>query len=122
MKTHNDLYDELQGEYLKGRDNKILEKMYKIARQISFNYINKYCKKKGIILNIEELSHDSALFVIEQYLRKSEFKVKKISAYAWFGVIKNLFKNKKIEMTEISYEELCEKEGEIIFYDEKNMW
>jgi hypothetical protein len=122
MKTHNDSYNELQKEYLKERDNKILGKMYEIAKQVSFNYINKYCKKKGIILNIEELSHDSALFVIEQYLRKPEFKVKKISAYAYFGTIKSLFKNKKIEMTEISYEELCEKEGEIIFYDEKNMW
>jgi ribosomal protein S1 len=121
MKTHNEIYNNLQEEYLKNRDNKILSKMYEIATQISFNYIKKYCQKKGISLNIKELSHDSALFVIEQYLIKSDFKVKKISAYAYFGVIKNLFKNKDSEMNEISYETLCEKNEELYCYGEKNM-
>jgi hypothetical protein len=48
MKTHNEIFNELQEEYLKNRDNKILSKMYEITTQISFNYIKKYCKKRGL--------------------------------------------------------------------------
>jgi hypothetical protein len=84
-----------------------------LLKEIAYNYINKYCRKKGITLDIKELSHDSALFVIEQYLRKPDFKVKKISAYIYFGTIKNLFKESKREQMEISYEEYYERRGEL---------
>jgi hypothetical protein len=47
--------------------------------------------------------------VIEQYLRKLDFKVNKISAYIYFGVIKTLFKDKDMEIKEVSYEELNER-------------
>jgi hypothetical protein len=61
-------------------------------------------------LDINEKSHEAATFVIEQYLRKPEFKVYKISAYIYFGTRKVLFKNKNIEINEISYDELLERE------------
>jgi hypothetical protein len=60
-------------------------------------------------LDINEKSHEAATFVIEQYLRKPEFRVGKISAYIYFGTRKALFKNKNIEMNECSLEELNEK-------------
>jgi hypothetical protein len=102
---HNEKYNELQTEYLKTRDSKILGKMYEIAKEIAGNYIKKYCYKKGIRLNIEELSHDSALFVIEQYLRKPNFMIGKLSSYIYFGVIKCMFNNSGIEQKEVSYEQ-----------------
>jgi hypothetical protein len=109
--THNEIYNELQNNYLETRDNRILGKMYCVAKNVAFNYIKKYCQSHGLLnLDIKEKSHDAALFVIEQYLRKPEFKVEKISAYIHFGTRKALFKNKDVEMMEgISYEELIEK-------------
>jgi hypothetical protein len=108
--SHSDIYNALQENYLKTRDNKTLGEMYKIARDISYNYIQKYCQKKGIRLNIDEKSHDSALYVISKYLKKPDFMIKKISAYMHYGVLKTLFneKQKKIDTTEVSYEEYME--------------
>jgi hypothetical protein len=107
--THNELYEALQQEYLQTRDSKILGKMYEIAKQAAFNYIKKYCQQRGLFnLDTEELSHDASLFVIEQYLRKPEFRVNKISAYIHFGVKKVLYKDKEKEMCEVSYDEYIE--------------
>jgi hypothetical protein len=102
---HNEIYNDLQEKYLETRDKRLLEKMYGIAGEVSRNYLNKYCKKKGIRLNsIDDMAHDAALFVIEQYLRKPWFKVRKLSAYIYFGVMKVLYKDRKREMNEVSYE------------------
>jgi hypothetical protein len=111
--THNEIYEELQNKYLATRDKEILGKMYCVAREAARNYLKKYCRNHGLYnLDVEELSHDAALFVIEQYLRKSDFKVEKISAYIHFGVKKVLFKDKDIEMRELSYEQLTENKYE----------
>jgi uncharacterized protein YihD (DUF1040 family) len=108
--THNEIFESLQTEYLKNRDSKILGKMYCVAKEAAYNYLKKYCKQRGLFhLDIEEKSHDAALFVIEQYLKKSEFKVLKISAYIYFGVKKVLFKDKDKEQKEISYEQYFEE-------------
>jgi hypothetical protein len=86
--------------------------MYLIAKEAAKNYISSYWKKHGLYnYDIEEKSHDSALFVIEQYLRKPQFKVDKISAYIYFGVKKSLFINKEIEMSEVSYEQYFEEKN-----------
>jgi hypothetical protein len=109
--THNEIYNELQNKYLETRDKKTLGEMYLIAKAAAYNYIKKYCQSHGLYnLDINELSHDSALFVIEQYLRKPEFKVEKISAYIHFGTRKALFKDKDIEQNEISYEQYFEED------------
>jgi uncharacterized protein (UPF0128 family) len=108
--TDNEKYEKIQDEYLKNRDDKLLTELYYICVKLAKKYLNKYCRKKGITLNIEEKSHDSAMFVIEQYLKKLDFKVNRISAYVYFGVIKNLYKDKHREMSEVSYEELVEKD------------
>jgi hypothetical protein len=109
--THNEQYEKLQQEYLINRDNRILGKMYEIAKAAAFNYIKKYCQSHGVFhLDITEKSHDAALFVIEQYLKKQNFKAGKISAYIHFGVKKVLFKDKDIEMRELSYEQYFEED------------
>jgi hypothetical protein len=84
--------------------------MYKIAREAAYNYISVYFFKKRLpFRDAGAMSHDAALFVIEQYLKKPGFQVGKISAYIHFGVLKELFRNKRSEMCEISYEGLVEK-------------
>jgi hypothetical protein len=110
--THNEIYDELQNRYFETRNSKVLGQMYCVAKEAGANYIRKYCKQRGLFnLDINELSHEAALFVIEQYLKKPEFKVEKISAYIHFGTKKALFKNKDVEMNELSYEELIEQKN-----------
>jgi hypothetical protein len=112
---HNEEYSKQQDLYLENKNNKILAdkalgKMYLIAKEAAYNYIKKYCNQRGLYhLDIEEKSHEAALFVIEQYLKKPEFKIDKISAYVYFGVKKSLFKNMDIEMNEMSYDEMIEK-------------
>jgi hypothetical protein len=110
MRTpHNSIYDTLQKEYFKKRDEKTLTKMYKIAKEVSYNYLKRYCYNKGIILsNIKEMAHDSALYTIDQYLRKPGFRIRKISAYVHFGVMKTLFRDKDAEQREVSYEGIIE--------------
>jgi hypothetical protein len=105
--SHNEAYDALQKEYLKNRDGKTLGKMYRIAEEASYNYLRKYCRKKGIwLLNIKEMSHDASVYIIDQYLRKTDFRILKLSAYIHFGVRKTLFNDKDAEMREISYENI----------------
>jgi hypothetical protein len=110
--THNEQYDSLQAEYLKTRDNRTLGKMYEVAKQAAFNYLRKYCNSRGIKLDNEEMSHDAAMFVIEQYLRKPEWSVQRISAYIHFGVIKVLYRDKERETREVSYDEIIERKGD----------
>jgi hypothetical protein len=107
---HNEIYEELQNKYMETKDNKILGQMYSVAKNCAYNYIKKYYQSHGLYnFDISEKSHDAALFVIEQYLKKPEFKIDKISAYVYFGVQKSLFKNKDIEMNEVSYDAMIEK-------------
>jgi hypothetical protein len=109
MVTHNELYEELQKKYLETRDSKTLGEMYEIAKEAAFNYIAKYCRNRGIRLDLEELSHNSAVFVIEQYLKKPQFEIGKISSYIYYGVIKSLYKDKNREQLEVSYEQYFEE-------------
>ena len=118
MKIHNHLYAELQRQYLEARNkNKQLEdyylsKMYGLVKEIQTNYVLDYCKKKGVNIPYDDLQdkiEDATLFVINQYLRKPNFKIDKISAYAYFGFKKSLFKNKDREMNTVSLDYLMEQ-------------
>jgi hypothetical protein len=103
-KTHNEQFTELQAEYLKTRDERHLSRMYCLCVDLASNYITKYARERGLYLDIGELSHDSAIFVIDQYLRKPEFKIDRISAYIHFGCVKVLYQGKERDRREVSYE------------------
>jgi hypothetical protein len=103
-KTHNEQFAELQEQYLKTRSGEHLSRMYLLCIDIASNYIAKYARVRRLELDVAELSHDSAVFVIEQYLRKPEFRVNRISAYMHFGCIKNLYHDAKRDYLEVSYE------------------
>jgi hypothetical protein len=93
-KTHNEIYEELQKIYLETRDKKVLSEMYLVALEAARNYIVKYKRGKNLALDVRVLSHDAAMYCIEKYLYKDNFRIDKISSYVWFGVLKNLFKDK----------------------------
>jgi hypothetical protein len=119
VKTHNEIFEDLQKNYIYERDvthnekaaSDTLGKMYQICVTVSQNYIKKYQLSRGLRLDIETLAHDAALYIIEQYLRKPSFRVKKVSAYAYFGCTKALFTDSRREQNEVSYEQyFTEKE------------
>lgn len=112
-KTHNSRFFEMQDEYLKTGDGKYLGMMYSLCVDIASNYIGKYARERGLPLDIPELSHDSAVYVIEQYLKKPGFRIERISAYMHFGCIKNLFRNKEREQREVSYDERLLNEASV---------
>jgi hypothetical protein len=110
-KTHNESYGEWQDKYFKSGDEKLkdycLSKMYETAVRAAGNYIRKYAKGRGLAFqNIDCLAHDSAMYIIEQHIRKPDFKIERLSAYIHFGVIKTLFKDKEQEMNEVSFDTL----------------
>jgi hypothetical protein len=105
-KSHNVQFAALQEAYLKTRDPKCLGKMYLLCVEIATNYIAKYARERGLSLDIPGLSHDSAMYAIEQYLKKPEFKIKRISAYMYFGCIKTMSRDKDRDQREaVSYDE-----------------
>jgi hypothetical protein len=111
---HNDLYERLQAAYLEHEDTALLGKMYEVARLAARNYLKKYCRTKKIYLDVQELSHDAAMYLITRYLKpvskkqSKPFCVKRLSSYIYFGVLKVLYTdyNKNVEI--VSYEEYCD--------------
>jgi hypothetical protein len=88
--------------------------MYLLCVDLASNYLVKYARERHLELDIGELSHDSAVYVIEQYLRKPEFRVSRISAYMHFGCVKSLYRDKKREQQEVSY---IESMGSVYYAD-----
>jgi hypothetical protein len=115
--VHNDIYNELQNQYLETRDNKILGDMYLIASEVARNYIQKYKRGKNLNLNIDELSHDSATYCIEKYLDREGFKIKNISSYIYFGCLKAMFKDKDFDKNEFSFEALSDEIKQNSFFN-----
>jgi hypothetical protein len=105
-KTHNIQFAELQEEYLKTRDPECLGKMYPLCVEVASNYIRKYARTRGLQLDIPELSHDSAIYAIEQYLKKPDFKINYIATYMRFGALKSMFRDKEHDQWEVSFDDL----------------
>jgi hypothetical protein len=118
-KTHNSRFLELQDEYLKTRDEKYLNQIYLLCVEMAANYIRKYARERGLNLDIVELAHDSAVYVIAQYLRKPEWRVEQLSAYMYHGYKKVLFdeKNKNWEQRTVSYDNRLIR-AELVYTDE----
>jgi hypothetical protein len=104
-KTHNKQFLELQADYLRTGDGKYLSRMYRLCVDMAGNYIRKYARERRLKLDVAELSHDSAVFVIERYLKEPGFKIDRISAYMYFGCVKNLYRDKEWEQRRVSYDD-----------------
>src|SRR5574344_694171 len=115
FKTHNEQYEKLQEQYLQTGSKKILGDMYLIIRTIEKRYIYKYLKKHHLVFEdetFEDKVEVASIFVIERYLKNKNFKIDKVSAYCYFGMIKSLFTNKEQEQKECSYEQWLENNSE----------
>ena len=98
--THNARFAKLQEEFLENRSPENLAKMYWLVREIQSNYIYNYIKKHGLSFDFDETEdkiEDATVFVIDKYLKKKDFRIKRLSAYAHFGMLKALFKDKDKE-------------------------
>jgi hypothetical protein len=115
--SHNYRFTLLEKEYFALRDkndpvmaNRKLGEMYLLCVEITTNYIKNYCRKYNIILSdLEFKSHDAATYCIIQYLKHPEFKIEKISSYAYFGFQRAMFSDSRKEMQELSLDEMLER-------------
>jgi hypothetical protein len=113
IRDYNERYETLQEAYLAVHDSDLLVQMYSLARQVAGNYLRKYCQQKKLCLDIPDLSHDAAMYMIHRYLKPKPFRVGRLSAYLYFGVRYVLYKDYHKGVEEVSYEAyLAEKEHE----------
>ena len=101
FETHNKRFELLENEYLKTRNPETLSKMYFLVKELQTNYIRKYERTHGFFFNkddFEDKVEEATIFVIDKYLKHPEFKIGMVSAYAHYGLLKALFKDKDKEM------------------------
>ncbi|MDR0412009.1 MAG: hypothetical protein LBH75_08580 [Treponema sp.] len=112
LSKENEAFARLQEEYIRQRDadkvsmDKALAEMYKICVRLAHRYIAGYRRSKTIYLDLKEKSHDAAMYCIEQYLSKADFRIEKIGVYIRFGCRKVLFQDKERETREVEYEKV----------------
>ncbi|MDR0722088.1 MAG: hypothetical protein LBF75_04735 [Treponema sp.] len=104
-RADNERYDRLQDAYLERGDAGLLVEMYQVAKHVAHHYLLKYCRNKKLHLEVPDLAHDAAMYIIEQYLKPKVFRVQRLSAYIYFGVIKVLYRDYKKGVSVISYDE-----------------
>ena len=80
--------------------------MYRVCVEIAANYLAKYARARRLNLEIEVLAHDAAVYMIEQYLRKPGFRIRRLSAYIHFGCFKVLFRDKERDLMEVSWDSI----------------
>jgi hypothetical protein len=79
--TDNIEFARVQKEYLKTRDKKHLTEMYLLCAKVAANCIKKHCRQHGLFLEIDELAHDTATYVINRYLENTDFKLDPMVGY-----------------------------------------
>ena len=108
--THNELFSNLQDEYYKTNDKKVLEEMYLLLLEFYKNYITDYARKRGLKFakeTVDDLKVEMAERTISHYLKKPDFRIENLSAYGYFDFIKIITQN-KTEDRNLSLEQLVE--------------
>ena len=109
---HNGKFADMQHLYIKTRHKKYLSEMYLILLDYYDNLLRNYVKKnRCVIFDYQLKLEDMATRTIEHYLANKEFKIEKLSSYAYFDFIKILAKDEKFEKT-VSIEMLDENNKE----------
>ena len=109
---HNGKFADMQNLYIKTRHKKYLSEMYLILLDYYDNLLRNYVKKnRCVIVDYKLKLEDMATRTIEHYLANYEFKIEKLSSYAYFDFIKILAKDEKFEKT-VSIEMLDENNKE----------
>ena len=108
--NHNELFADLQDEYYKTNNKKVLEEMYLLLLEFYRNYITDYARKRGLKFTkekVDDLKVEMAERTISHYLKKSDFRIEKLSSYGYFDFIKIITQN-KTEDRNFSLEQLIE--------------
>lgn len=109
---HNGKFADMQSLYIKTRHKKYLSEMYLILLDYYDNLLRNYIKKnRCVVFDYQIKLEDMATRTIEHYLANKEFKIEKLSSYAYFDFIKILAKDEKFEKT-VSIEMLDENNKE----------
>lgn len=98
MISDNEIYCQMQDEYLKDKSNNAnSKKLYEFLKELSKKFLATYFQKKALPLaDADTKAHDMAVWVMTRYLTDKNFKVKKISAYLYFAMLKTLFNKSDI--------------------------
>jgi len=89
----NEEFNQLQTKYLKARaeSDKCLTDLYTFLKKYLLGFLKRYASKNGFyISNIEDKAEDAALFFINQYLSKPNWKVDRFTGYYGNALIKVL--------------------------------
>ena len=108
--THNELFSNLQDEYYKTNNKKVLEEMYLLLLEFYKNYITDYARKRGLKFakeTVNDLKVEMAERTISHYLKNPNFRIENLSAYGYFDFIKIITQN-KTEDKNFSLEQLVE--------------
>jgi hypothetical protein len=108
--THNIRFAAVQEEYLKNRDKKHLDQMYRICLELAVRYIAKYARSRGLLLDSEELAHDAAAYIIGMYLRKPDFRLEPMAGYVFRCCNSIMWRDKTWDKKTVSMEPLVEME------------
>ena len=109
---HKEKFEELQRRWIETKDKNILGEMYILLLDFYKNFITAYAKRKGIYFYAEELMErvtDCAGFTILHYLRREDFYIDNLTAYAWYDMRHELLKGKEEEQNTRSFEQLIEE-------------
>jgi hypothetical protein len=110
-RTHNEQFLKVQKEYLKTRDQKYLDPMYRVCFELAKKFVLILTRRFGLgFMDIDELAHDSAVKVINLYITKPGFKVKSINACLNFCCMEAMRHNKTWNKKTVSMEPLVEME------------
>jgi hypothetical protein len=110
MGTHNIRFAEVQEQYLKTRDKKLLDQMYLICLKLAERYLKKYAYSHRLTLDIAGFAHDSAAYVIGMYLKKPGFRLEPLSGYLYCCCKSAMWRDKTWDKKTVSMEPLVEME------------
>lgn len=102
QQSDNQKVRELQKEYSQGND-KALAEMYEILRKVALKTINTIAQKDNHVKKLsyaekEQKAHDSTTYIIEQYIRRPDFFIKKSAvSYVYLRVKKELYYVRKCD-------------------------
>jgi hypothetical protein len=109
---HNIRFSQAQEKYFEKREGKYLREMYVICAELSAVYIAKYAAGRHLSLNVDELSHDSASYVIARYLQKPDFRLNPLSGYLFRCCNSVMWRDKAWDKRKVSFEDWMGTEGE----------
>jgi hypothetical protein len=102
--THNERFAMVEARYLETRDNTYLGEMYLICVDLAVKFIGKITKK--YCSPDDEAVHDSALYLIDRYLKDPGFRLsEKMSGYFYYYCLHAVHADSAWDKRKVSFED-----------------